>query len=65
MFKFTYEECKLTFIRIYKRTQQSLNQKYYCRRFAEIHHITLSKHKEVIEHYNRFVKELEGDEKNE
>ena len=62
MFKFTYEECKATFNKIYKSGRQSFNQKYYCKRFAEIHSIILSRHKEIIEHYKRFEKEVEEEE---
>ena len=58
MFKFTYAECKATFNKIYKSGKEPLNQRYYCRRFAEIHNITLAKHKEVIEHYKRFLREV-------
>lgn len=57
MVKLTYEECRLTFNRIYKIGKAKLNLKYYCRRFAEIHGIHLKDHKEVIEHYKRFKKE--------
>ncbi|MGG7144817.1 hypothetical protein ACQPVP_15345 [Clostridium nigeriense] len=58
MFKFTYEECKATFNKIYKSGKAPLNQSYYCSRFTEIHNIIPSKHKEIIEHYKRFVKEI-------
>lgn len=62
MAKLTYEECRLTFNIIYKIGKIKLNREYYCRRFAEIHGISLKNHKEVIEHYKRFKKELKGDE---
>lgn len=61
MFKFIYEECRSTFNRIYKNGRQPLNQNYYCKRFAEIHEVKLNKHKEIIEHYKRFSREVEGD----
>lgn len=60
MVKLTYEECRLTFNIIYKIGKIKLNQKYYCKRFAKIHGISLKNHKEVIEHYKRFKKELKG-----
>ena len=59
MFKFTYEECKATFNKIYKSGKEPLNQSYYCSRFAEIHNITLGKHKEVIENHKRFLREVD------
>lgn len=59
MFKFTYEECKSTFNKLYKSGKEPLNQEYYCKRLAKIHNIVLGKHKEVIEHYKRFLREVE------
>ena len=62
MVKLTYEECRLTFNRIYKIGKVKLNQKYYCKRLVKIHGLNMKKHKEVIKHYKRFKEELEGNE---
>lgn len=61
MFKFDYEECRLTFSRIYKSGKVPLSQKYYCNRFAKMYGVNINKHKEIIEHYKRFLREVEGD----
>lgn len=62
MVKLTYEECRLTFNIIYKIRKVKLNREYYCKRFAKIHGISLKNHKEVIEHYKRFKKEIEKED---
>lgn len=61
IFKLTYEECKLSFKRIYTNGGKRgiLDKEYYCKSLCKKLNINLNKHKEILEHYDRFVKELE------
>ncbi|MBD7914226.1 hypothetical protein H9660_03615 [Clostridium sp. Sa3CUN1] len=64
IFKLTYEECKLTFKRIYTNGGRRgvLDKDYYCKSLCNKLKISLNKHKEILDHYDRFVKELEEGE---
>lgn len=64
IFKLTYEECELTFRRIYtNRCKRGiLDKEYYCKSLCRKLNISLNKHKEILDHYDRFVKELEEGE---
>lgn len=59
MFKITfmYEECRSSFNRMFCNGKIPLNEEYYCKRFADIHGVKLSKHPEINKYYKRFEKE--------